>query len=125
MNFLRFYRIILILALIAVSPLLLSAEERGFNNIPSPYNLHGQSFPVFQDSASRGKKPDAKPKNIPGKSSQDIKDARIRDQGRRSIKQVPRSIPKLKPQPVPDGIQIRRPSAPTNAPRKAAGTRRF
>ena len=57
-----------------------------------------------------------KPQEKPEQPSQEGRDERIRDGQRREIKQVPRSMPKLKPQAVREGVKLGRP--PMKMPNK-------
>ena len=73
---------------------------------------------MFQDSTTARKKSSDQSKEVQ-KPSQDDRDDRLKEAQRREIKQVPRSIPKLKPQPVSEDNKISRP--PAKSPKQGMG----
>ncbi|MEJ7779807.1 MAG: hypothetical protein WKF68_09455 [Daejeonella sp.] len=106
MKFLLFNRKLLIAVLTAIFPLALFAGENGFDK-PVRNKMAESLRPLFQDSVPAKKKPAAKPQKPAEKQPQDINE-RLKETVGSAIKQVPRSVPKLKPQPVTDRIKIKR-----------------
>lgn len=102
-------------------PLTLTASGLSVDK-PVRRELAESILPMFQDSTSR-KRPAGRDQDHPEKTPQDVQDERLKEAQRRAVKQVPRSIPKLKPQPVTDRAKIRRP--PIKAPKKGLGGYRF
>ena len=112
-----------IAALAVVLPLALTAADSEHIDKPGRHQLALSILPMFQDSTAARKKPEKKAQEQPEKIPQDVQDERLKEAERRSIKQVPRSIPKLKPQPVTERVKIRRP--PMKVPKKGMGGYRF
>ncbi len=108
MKFLFVYRITLIAVLAVVLPLTLLASSSRSLDKPFRRDWTSADLPMLQDSTSSRKKPSNKPQETQ-KPSRDDHEERLKEAQRRSIKQVPRSIPKLKPQPVTERIKIQRP----------------
>ena len=106
MKLFLFYRISFIAILAALSPLALKASSVDIDK-PVRRELLA-SFPLFQDTTGSKKKTSNKPPERQ-KPSQDGIEDRLREAQRRAIKEVPRSLPKLKPQPVNERIKISRP----------------
>lgn len=104
MKLLLFYRITFIAILAALSPFALMASSVDIDK-PIRRELAG-SFPMFQDTTGSKKKTSNKPREGQ-KPPQDGIEERLREAQRRAIKQVPRSLPKLKPQPVTGRAKIR------------------
>lgn len=106
MKFLPFYRIVFTMAMTAIFPLVLIAGE--IETMDKPV-IDGRLkvFSPFQDSASARKK-GSKPNQSVEKPQQRTPDERLKEAERRSIKQVPRSVPKLKPQPLTERIKVRK-----------------
>jgi len=123
MKFFFIYRMAFIAALAVVLPLALVAADSGHIDKPVRHQLAESLLPIFQDSTASRKKAERKPQEQPEKIPQDVQDERLKEAERRSIKQVPRSIPKLKPQPVTERVKIRRP--PMKVPKKGMGGYRF
>lgn len=121
MKRLFFYHMALVALLIAIIPLTLTASEISLDK-HLRRDLSQSLLPMFQDSTSRTK-PESKRQDQPEKTAQEIQGERLKEAQKRGIKQVPRSIPKLKPQPVLDGIKIRRP--PLKVPKKGLTVNRF
>ncbi|MBC7758573.1 MAG: hypothetical protein H7069_06940 [Phormidesmis sp. FL-bin-119] len=117
MKLLLFYYIafVAILALFSPSVLLASAAN---SDKPVRKEWAKAKLPMFQDSTTAKKKSPDKPKEVQ-KSPQDVRDERSRETDRREIKQVPRSIPKLKPQPVSEDVKMRKP--PAKSPKQGLG----
>jgi hypothetical protein len=65
-------------------------------------------LPLFQDSIPAKKRPETKPEKSVEKPPKDINDERLKKTVGRAIKQVPRSLPKLKPRSVTERIKIRK-----------------
>lgn len=107
MNFLPLNRLFLIAAFTVIFPLALRADESYFDK-PVRNKMAESLMPLFQDSIPEKKKPAAKPQKPAEKPPQSINNNRLKETIGRAIKQVPRSIPKLKPQPVTDRIKIRK-----------------
>lgn len=118
MNFLFLYRIFFISALAILLPLALSASARINSDYPVQQFRKVAALPMFQDSAAARKK-NAKDAGENQRPSQDVREERLKEIQRRAIKEVPRSIPKLKPKPVTERINIRRP--PIKVPKKGMG----
>ena len=106
MKFLPVYRNVFIAALFVISPLFTMASDGSIGK-PLRREIAKSVLDLFQDSVPARKKTEAKPQEPRQKPPQDVRDDRIRETDRRAIKQVPRSIPKLKPQPVSDRVKIR------------------
>lgn len=87
------------------------AAEAGHTDDPVT-GRHKAGMLWFQDSVSVKRKPVNRQPAPAERHPREEQDDRIRNIERRSIKQVPRSAPKLKPQPVPDGVKIRRSPPP-------------
>ena len=111
MKFLPFNRILLIAVFIVIFPLALIAAEDAFDK-PVRNKMAESLRPLFQDSIPAKKKPETKPETKPEKPVEkpprDINDERLKETIGRAIKQVPRSLPKLKPRSVTERIKIRR-----------------
>lgn len=107
MKFLLFNRILLIAVFSVILPLALKAEEVAFDK-PVRNKMAESLRPLFQDSIPAKKKPETKPEKPVEKPPQDINDERLKESLGRAIKQVPRSLPKLKPRSVTERIKIRR-----------------
>jgi hypothetical protein len=107
MKLLIFNRLLLITVFTVIFPLALIAEEVAFDK-PVRNNLAESLRPLFQDSIPAKKKPETKPEKRDEKPPRDINDERLKEVVGRAIKQVPRSIPKLKPRSVTERIKIRR-----------------
>jgi len=107
MKFLPHNRIFLILVFAVIFPLALLADENDFDK-PVRHKMVESLMPLFQDSVPAKKKSADKPQKSAEKPPQDVNDNRLKETIGRAIKQVPRSIPKLKPQPVTDRIKIRK-----------------
>ena len=107
MKFLPFNRILLIAVFSVIFPLALKAEEDAFDK-PVRNKMAESLRPLFQDSIPAKKKPETKPEKPIEKPPQDINDERLKETIGRAIKQVPRSLPKLKPRSVTERIKIRR-----------------
>lgn len=120
MKLFLFYRIALVAAMAAILPLTLTAAGVSVEK-PVKRELAEVILPMFQDSTAR-KRSAGKDQDRPEKTPQDVRDERLKEAQRRAIKEVPRSIPKLKPQPVIDRAKIRRP--PVKVPGKGI-KRRF
>ena len=95
-------------------PLALIAGEDEIIDKPVRPELIVDKVLLFTDSIPPKKKTEKQPE--PEEKPRDIDDERLDNPERRAIKQVPRSIPKLKPQPVGERIKIRRP--PIKIPKK-------
>lgn len=106
MKFLLVYRIAFITALVVITPFFSIASDGSIDK-PLRRNIARSVLSLFQDSIPARKKAEPKPQDTRQKPPQDVRDGRIKEADRRAIKQVPRSIPKLKPQPVSDGVKIR------------------
>jgi len=117
MKLLLFYRLAFVAVLAVLSPLLLVASGGGSFDKPVRKEWVN-AISMFQDSTTARKKSSDQSKEVQ-KPSQDDRDETLKEAQRREIKQVPRSIPKLKPQPVSEGLNIRRP--PAKAPKKGMG----
>jgi hypothetical protein len=102
MKFLLVYRIAFITALVVISPFFSIASDGSIDK-PLRREIAESVLSLFQDSIPPKKKADTKQ---PARQTppQDVRDVRIKD---RAIKQVPRSVPKLKPQPVSDKVKVR------------------
>lgn len=107
MKFLPFNRILLIAVFSVIFPLALIAEEDAFDK-PVRNKMAESLRPLFQDSIPAKKKPETKPEKPVEKPPRDINDERLKESLGRAIKQVPRSLPKLKPRSVTERIKIRR-----------------
>lgn len=107
MKLLVFNRLLLITVFTVIFPLALIAEENAFEK-PVRNKMADSLRPLFQDSIPAKKKPETKPDKPPEKPTQDINDERLKETVGRAIKQVPRSLPKLKPRSVTERIKIRR-----------------
>lgn len=117
MKRLLFYRLAGVAVLAVLSPLLLMASGGG--SIDKPVRKEWvNAISMVQDSTTARKKSSDQSKEVQ-KLSQDDRNERLKEAQRREIKQVPRSLPKLKPQPVSEGFNIRRP--PAKAPKKGMG----
>lgn len=106
MKFLLVYRIALIIAMVVIFPFFSRASD-GSTDKPLRRDIARSVQSLFQDSIPARRKAAAKPQDARQKPPQDVQDGRIKETDRRAIKQVPRSLPKLKPQPVSDGVKIR------------------
>lgn len=95
-------------------PLLVKAGEIGTIDKPVRPDFIVDKVLLFTDSIPPRKKTEKQQE--PEEKPRDIQDERLEHPERRAIKQVPRSIPKLKPQPVGERIKIRRP--PIKIPKK-------
>lgn len=115
MKFLLFYLIAFVSFSALLSPSTLKASS---GDIDKPVRREWAKaiLPMFQDSTIARKK---SPEKEVQKSPQDVRDERSKEAERREIKQVPRSIPKLKPQPVSEDINIRR--LPAKSPKQGMG----
>ena len=102
MKFLLFYSVVFVAVLAAISPLNLLASSGLSIDKPVRKEWTNKVSQMFQDSTSARKKSPDKHKEVQ-KPPQDDRDERLKEAQRREIKQVPRSIPKLKPQPVSEG----------------------
>ena len=92
-----FYRIFLILVVTAITPLALSASAPMNLDKPVRQKWKVTVLTMFQDStANRKRSSDNDRENQ--KPSQDDRDDRLKEAQRRAIKEVPRSLPKLKPE---------------------------
>ncbi len=107
MKFLLFYRILFAAVLAFIFPLTLIAGKSDAIGKPVRYEIAESLLPLFQDSIPSKKKTDAKPEKSREKASREVNE-RLKETVGRAIKQVPRSIPKLKPKPVTDRIKIRK-----------------
>lgn len=96
----------MITILAAISPFFSNASDGSIDK-PLRRNIAHSVLTLFQDSVPARKKPQPKPQDTRQKPAQDVRDGRIKETDRRAIKQVPRSLPKLKPQPVSDNVKIR------------------
>lgn len=112
MKLFLFYRITFIVILAALSPFALMASSVDIDK-PVRRELL-TSFPMFQDTTGSKKKTADKPREGQKPTKDEIQD-RLREVQRRAIKEVPRSLPKLKPQRVTERIKINRP--PIKGPR--------
>jgi hypothetical protein len=124
MRFLLFYRIVFKVVLAIVFPLALFAGEKEIIDKPVNHELMVNVLPLFTDTIPPKKKTDTRQEEQPEEKPRDIQDDRLDNPERRAIKQVPRSIPKLKPQPVGERIKIRRPP-PIKLPKKGFRGYRF
>lgn len=113
MKFLAVYRFLLIVALALISTLASVNAAQAAIEQPVLRVMEETFLTMYQDSTAAKKKSSNKPKEVQ-KPSQD--DQRIEETQRRAIKQVPRSIPKLKPQPVNGRGKVSRP--PMKVPKK-------
>lgn len=119
MNMINFYRC-LFAAFLAFLPFGTTyAESRGSGR-PVKKEIMVLSS-VFQDSVAR-QRPESKTP-VAGERTAQERDEQLRNQERRSIKQVPRSLPKLKPQPV--GERIRIDQQPVKRPKQGYGPRGY
>ncbi len=107
MKFLPLNRIFLIAVFAVIFPLALLADENDFDK-PVRKKMVESLIPLFQDSVPAKKKLADKPQKPAEKPPQDIEKNRLKETIGRAVKQVPRSLPKLKPQPVTDRIKIRK-----------------
>lgn len=112
MKILLFHRIAITIILAALSPLALMAAPFDVEK-PVRRELLARLI-IFQDSTASKKKPSNKPRDVQ-KPPQDGIEERLREAQRRAIKEVPRSLPKLKPQPVSERTKIYR--TPVKGPR--------
>jgi hypothetical protein len=142
MKLISVYRTIILIAILGIFPAMLYAGDKEIDDKPSRNLSVNEILPVFIDSipVRRGgdKKEQDRPggdirpgdrgpgENKPGENRpddlrrvQEINGGNQRIRQRSGIKQVPRSIPKLKPQAVTDRIPIRRP--PMRIPKKGFG----
>ena len=117
MKLLLFYYIAFVAILALLSPPALLASPANSDK-PVRKEWAKAKLPMFQDSTTAKKKSPDKPKEVQ-KSPQDVRDERSRETDRREIKQVPRSIPKLKPQPVSEDVKMRR--LPAKSPKQGMG----
>lgn len=117
MKLLLFYLTAFISVLALLSPSTLMASS---GNIDKPVRREWTKakLPMFQDSTTARKKSSDQSKEVQ-RPSQDDRDERLKEAQRREIKQVPRSIPKLKPQPVSEDNKISRP--PAKSPKQGMG----
>jgi hypothetical protein len=122
MKLLLFYRLAFVALLAVISPSALFAWGGGGIDKPIRRVWVNTTMPMFQDTTTARKKSSDKPKEIQ-RPPQDVRNERLKEAQRREIKQVPRSLPKLKPQPVSEGLNIRRP--PAKAPKKGMSGFRF
>lgn len=106
MKFLLSYRILFIAVLTGFFPLTLIAGRNGAIGRPVRNEIAESLLPLFQDSIPVKKKPAVQPQKSKEKPLPDINNERLKETIGRAIKQVPRSIPKLKPQPLTDRIKV-------------------
>lgn len=146
MKLITVYRTIILFAIFGTLPAILFAVDKEIEDKPFRKISVEEIVPVFVDSipVRRGgekkeqdrqggeiRPGDKRPgENRPGENRPDdvrrvpeIKGENQRIRQRSGIKQVPRSIPKLKPQAVTDRIPIRRP--PMRIPKKGFGGNHF
>jgi hypothetical protein len=141
MKLITVYRTIILFAIFGTLPAILFAVDKEIEDKPFRKISVENIVPVFVDSipVRRGgeKKEQDRPAgdirqgdNRPGENRPDdirrvpeINGENQRIRQRSGIKQVPRSIPKLKPQAVTDRIPIRRP--PMRIPKKGFGGSHF
>jgi hypothetical protein len=141
MKLITVYRTIILFAIFGTLPAILFAVDKEIEDKPFRKISVENIVPVFVDSipVRRGgeKKEQDRPAgdirqgdNRPGENRPDdirrvpeINGENQRIRQRSGIKQVPRSIPKLKPQAVTDRIPIRRP--PMRIPKKGFGGNHF
>jgi hypothetical protein len=141
MKLITVYRTIILFAIFGTAPAMLFAVDKEIEDKPFRKISVDDIVPVFVDSipVRRGgeKKEQDRPagdirqgENRPGENRPDdirrvpeINGENQRIRQRSGIKQVPRSIPKLKPQAVTDRIPIRRP--PMRIPKKGFGGYHF
>lgn len=146
MKLITVYRTIILFAIFGTLPAILFAVDKEIEDKPFRKISVEEIIPVFVDSipVRRGgekkeqdrqggeiRPGDKRPgENRPGENRPDdvrrvpeIKGENQRIRQRSGIKQVPRSIPKLKPQAVTDRIPIRRP--PMRIPKKGFGGNHF
>lgn len=137
MKFIAVYLIIILIALSGILPAISYAREKEINGKPMRLR-YTQVIPLLLlDSIPTKKAGDKKEQdkpaadirrgeNRPGENKpedirriEEIKAENQRIRQKSSIKQVPRSIPKLKPKAINDRIPIRRP--PMRIPKKGFG----
>jgi hypothetical protein len=146
MKLITVYRSIILVAILGITSAMVFAADKEIEDKPLRKISVEEYSSVFIDSipVRRGgeKKEQDRPagnirqeenrpgENRPGENRPgDIKRVKETDRGnqrirqRSGIKEVPRSIPKLKPQPVTDRIPIRRP--PMRIPKKGFGGAHF
>ena len=141
MKLVTVYRTMILFAIFGTLPAMLFAVDKEIEDKPFIKVSVEEIVPVFVDSipVRRGgeKKEQDRPAgdirqgdNRPGENRPDdirrvpeINGENQRIRQRSGIKQVPRSIPKLKPQAVTDRIPIRRP--PMRIPKKGFGGNHF
>lgn len=108
MKLLLFYRTILFLALTSSFPAILIAGNTGIGHKPMNQVI-AQSDPyLFADSIQRKKGEKDQDEKSKDKNSEDTRGNLTGDKQKPSIKEVPRSIPKLKPKAVTNRIPIKR-----------------
>lgn len=124
MKFTLPYLTALILALVSFFPARLIAGDKEIELVRE--GLYApQSFPFDSIPAKRlpEKKDQMEPADPQKRPVQDFRGVREREQAKGGIKEVPRSIKKLKPKAVIDRIPIRRP--PMRIPKKGIRGPRF
>lgn len=122
MKFLPVYRFLFVAALAAISTFASAATAQAGIYIPASAKSTEAFLTVYQDSTASKKKSSNKTKEVQKPSQGDQRES-IKEAERRAIKQVPRSIPKLKPQPVIDRTKISRP--PIKVPKKGMKQLKF
>lgn len=136
MKLISVYRTIFLFAIIGILPAMLYAGDKEIEDKPLRKISVEQISLVFMDSIPVRSGTDKKEQDRPGGENRpsenrpdDIRRAReINGENQRirkksGIKQVPRSIPKLKPQAVTNRMPIRRP--PMRIPKKGFGGSHF
>lgn len=140
------YRTIILFVILGILPAMLYAVDKEIDDKPIRNLRVDEISPVFIDSIPVRKAGEKKEQDRPGseikpgnkspgenrpgekrpddiRRTQGINGDNQRIRQRSGIKQVPRSIPKLKPQAVTDRIPIRRP--PMRIPKKGFGGTHF
>ena len=120
MKFILLYCSVFLLALASIFPAKLIAGDREMDNKPFRYSTEEMTLPLFADSIPVRRMGEKKDQEKPEERRvPDFRGENLRERPKTGIKQVPRSIPKLKPKAVIDRIPIRRP--PMKIPKKGLG----
>jgi hypothetical protein len=146
MKLITVYRTMILFAIFGTLPAMLFAVDKEIEDKPFKKISVEEILPVFVDSIPVRRGGDKKEQDRPGvevrpgdkrpgenrpgenrpddiRRTQGINGDNQRTRQKSGIKQVPRSIPKLKPQAVTDRIPIRRP--PMRIPKKGFGGTHF
>lgn len=115
MKLLIFYKTILLLFIAFAFPLMLIAGDKGIRDGTMNQVIAESDLPAFPDSIPMRRGESGQDKKSKDKNPQDISKG-LKGNQRPSIKEVPRSMPKLKPQAVRDRIPIRK--FPVKMPKK-------